>query len=221
MPRLGIVHTSFALVEPLNTLVRQMLPEDVDVVNVVDDTLLRYVRQHGVDQRLTRRMCLYFHSAVEAGADVILNACSSVGETVDVARRVVDRPILKIDEPMAELAVQTGKRIAVMATVASTLGPTVRLLQSKAKEQGKDVEITERLCDGAFDLLVAGDTNGHDRAVLEALLATAPHHDVVVLAQASMARLTPAFEGRTDVPILTSPRLAMERLRAMLDQVRS
>lgn len=98
MPRLGIVHTSFALVEPLGALARTMLPE-TELVNIVDDTLLTYVREHGVDEKLTRRMCLCFKGAVEAGADLILSACSSVGETVDVARTKIEVPILKIDEP--------------------------------------------------------------------------------------------------------------------------
>lgn len=216
MPMLGIVHTSFALVDPLNTLARQMLPDSVEIVNVVDDTLLSYARKHGVDEKLTRRMCTYFQSAAWAGADVILNACSSVGETVDVARKLIDTPILKIDEPMAEAAVAAGKRIAVHATVASTLGPTVRLLQAKAKEAGKEIEISERLCDGAFDLLVCGQTDQHDEAVSKDVLESAKDHDVVLFAQASMARLVPKLKDQISVPLLSSPALAMERLKEML-----
>ena len=49
---LGIVHTSFALVDPRNTLAREMLPDTVEIVNVVDDTLLSYAREHGVDEKL-------------------------------------------------------------------------------------------------------------------------------------------------------------------------
>jgi len=219
MARLGIIHTSFALVEPLNTLAKEMLPESVDIVNVVDDTLLSYARQHGVDSKLKRRMYTYFQSAVWAGADVILNACSSVGETVDAARELIDVPILKIDEPMAEAAVAAGKRVAVHATVASTLGPTVRLLRAKAKEAGKEIEISERLCDGAFDLLVCGQTEQHDEAVSKDVLESAADHDVIVFAQASMARLVPMLEGKVSVPLLSSPKLAMGRLNEMLRDV--
>src|SRR5262245_40041614 len=145
MPRLGIVHTSFALVEPLGALARKLLP-GTEIVNIVDDTLLPYARDHGVDEKLTRRLCHYFQSAVEAGADVILSACSSVGETVDVARTRIEVPILKIDEPMAEAAVAAGQRIAVLATVASTLGPTCRLLQAKADQLARSIELTPHLC---------------------------------------------------------------------------
>src|SRR5436309_8451930 len=99
MPRLGIVHTSFALVEPLGALAREMLPGTA-VVNIVDDTLLSYAREHGVDEQLARRMRRYFEAAEDAGVEMILNACSSVGETVDAARAQIGVPIVKIDEPM-------------------------------------------------------------------------------------------------------------------------
>src|SRR5512133_3231859 len=198
-PVLGIVHTSFALVELLNGLVKTQLP-GVKVVNVVDDTLLSYARERGVDDSLRRRMKNYFLSAADAGAQVILNACSSVGETVDAARPEVPVPILKIDEAMAAEAVRAGRRIAVLATVASTLGPTGRLLRAQAKALGREIEIDEALCDGAFDLLLAGKIEEHDRRVIEAVKKAAADHDVLVFAQASMSRLVPAVANQISVP---------------------
>jgi Asp/Glu/hydantoin racemase len=183
------------------------------VVNVVDDTLLAYAREHGVDERLRRRMRHYFLSAADAGADLILNACSSVGETVDPARAAVPVPIVKIDEAMAERAVRAGRRLAVVATVASTLGPTCRLLRAKAAAAGRDPQLTEHLCEGAFDLLLAGRTAEHDAVVTQAVVALARDHDGVVFAQASMARLEPALAAQVAGPLFTSPGLAMERLR--------
>ena len=45
----------------------------------------------------------------------------------------------------------------------------------------------------------------------------APTVDVVVLAQASMARVAEAMPpGAVPVPVLSSPRLAVERLRQVL-----
>jgi Asp/Glu/hydantoin racemase len=217
MPRLGIVHTSFALVEPLGALARKMLP-GTDIVNIVDDTLLTYVREHGVDDTLTRRMCLYFQAAVEAGADLILSACSSVGETVDVARTRIEVPILKIDEPMSEAAVAAGRRIAVLATVGSTLGPTCRLLEAMARELGGPIELGPRLCEGAFDLLIAGKTQEHDGLVAEAARRAARDHDVILFAQASMARLRPLLEPQISKPLFFSPEMAMKRVAQMLSQ---
>src|SRR4051812_20349535 len=198
-PVLGIVHTSFALVDLLNNLAKTHLP-GVKVVNVVDDTLLSYARERGVDDALRRRMKNYFNSAADAGAQVILNACSSVGETVDPARDQVPVPILKIDEAMAAKAVCAGRRIAVLATVASTLGPTGRLLRNQADALKRQIEIDEVLCEGAFDLLLAGKTDEHDRLISEAVMKAAQNHDVLVFAQASMSRLVPSFAGKISVP---------------------
>jgi Asp/Glu/hydantoin racemase len=217
-PVLGIVHTSFALVDLLNNLVKAQLP-GVKVVNVVDDTLLSYARERGVDDALRRRMKNYFNSAADAGALVILNACSSVGETVDPARDQVPVPILKIDEAMAAKAVCAGRRIAVLATVASTLGPTGRLLRKQADALKRQIEIDEVLCDGAFDLLLAGKTDEHDRRISEAVMKAAQNHDVLVFAQASMSRLVPALAGKISVPLFASPELAMGRLKEMFAEL--
>lgn len=217
-PVLGIVHTSFALVELLNNLVKAQLP-GVKVVNVVDDTLLTYARERGVDDALRRRMRNYFNSAADAGAQVILNACSSVGETVDTARDQVPVPILKIDEAMAAKAVTAGRRIAVLATVASTLGPTGRLLRKQAEALKRQIEIDEVLCDGAFDLLLAGKTDEHDRRITEAVMKAAQNHDVLVFAQASMSRLVPSLTGKISVPLFASPELAMGRLKEMFQEL--
>ena len=50
---------------------------------------------------------------------------------------------------MAEKAVATGNKIAVVATVASTLKPSCNLVESAAKDVGRKVEIIPELVDGA------------------------------------------------------------------------
>jgi hypothetical protein len=212
---LGIVHTSFALVDLLNGLARQRLP-GVGLVNIVDDTLLVYAREHGIDERLRRRMLRCFEAAAAAGADLILNACSTVGETVDSARPHLATPILKIDDAMAEQAVSLGQRIGVFATVASTLGPTAGLLQAKAAAAGRTIEMEEHLCDGCFDLLLAGKTAEHDERVTRTVLAAAPRYDVLVFAQASMSRLAPVIAPQVKPPLLASPELALQQVAAAL-----
>ncbi len=64
--KVGVVHTSFALVEPLKALAGEMLP-GIGLINIVDDTLLPYAREHGVDEKLRRRMCNYFQGRHRGG----------------------------------------------------------------------------------------------------------------------------------------------------------
>jgi Asp/Glu/hydantoin racemase len=213
--RLAIVHTSTALVETLTALAKETLP-GVGIINIVDDSLLPYAREQGVDERLRRRMLNYYNGAIDAGADAILNACSSVGEAVDAARPFIPIPLLKIDEAMAEEAVRRGQRIAVLATVESTLKPTCRLLENIARDKGREVQLTPRLCEGALDLLLAGKTEEHDRALTTTALDSVPGQEVLVLAQASMARLAPSLQEKIPIPVLSSPGLALRRIAAIL-----
>ena len=215
MQRMAIVHTNLALVTPLGELSKEMLPE-VEIVHIIDDDLLRYARRTGVDSHLTRRMCTYFQQAHDAGVDLILSACSSVGETVDIARQLVPTPILKIDEPMAYQAVERSGTVAVLATVESTLHPTCRLLERTAREAGKEIEVLRFLNDGALDYLVGGDVEKHDEMVTHIAEEAARQADVLLFAQGSMARLAPTLQKRLGKPVLSSPRAALAEAERLL-----
>lgn len=209
MKMMTIVHTNMSLVGPLGDLATEIL-RGVGITHIVDDSLLRHARQVGVDAYLVRRMCTYFEQANDGGADLILSACSSVGDTVEIAQRLVPTPILRIDEPMAIEAVGRGGVIAVLATVESTLHPTCRLLEIKAREIGRDVEIRQYLNEGALDFLIQGDMERHDSMVTEIAEEAARDADVILFAQGSMARLGPALEQTLGKPVLTSPKSAVQ-----------
>ena len=57
-------------------------------------------------------------------------------------------PLFRIDEGMAKAAVEEGNRIGVLATLCTTLVPTVDLLKRLAAEGGKDVVIDDVLVQG-------------------------------------------------------------------------
>src|SRR5690606_11227394 len=121
-------------------------------------------------------------------------------------------PVVRVDEAMTYRAVELGGRIGGAATLRATLDPTVTLIESRARRLGLEREITPQLCEGAFEAVVAGDGALHDRIVSQGLLRLAGGVDVIVLAQASMARVVDALPpGRITVPILSSPRSAVER----------
>jgi Asp/Glu/hydantoin racemase len=118
---------------------------------------------------------------------------------------------------MADLAVQTGRRIGVIATLPTTLNPTSDLVLRRAALAKKEIELTSRLVTGAFEALMAGDAATHDALVSAALRELIPQVDVIVLAQASMARVVDTLspEDRR-IPILASPPLAIDHLATVL-----
>ncbi len=221
MPKLAIIHTTPATVEPLKALVVEVIP-GVTVINFVDDSILPQLRDNGGDiSEVANRLVYYAMFAEQAGADIILEACSSVGEVVAAMQENVSVPVVRIDDAMAEQAVMRGERIGVAATLATTLAPTVRLLQQKAGQADRTVTFTPHLIDSAYQKLMAGDPAGHDHDIAAALTDLAGQTDAVVLAQASMARVIPSLPEDQQDRFLTSPLLGMQRVKATLDETGS
>ncbi|HEV2436678.1 MAG TPA: aspartate/glutamate racemase family protein [Verrucomicrobiae bacterium] len=215
--KLGLVHTSAALVPVFAQLCKAKLP-DVEVFNIADDSLVKGIMAAGsLTAQISRRVAGYLESAELAGADYILVTCSSIGPAVEAASKLIGVPVLRVDQPMADQAVQTGKRIGVIATLRTTLAPTTDLVRRRAQAAGKDIQITSRLCEGAFDALMSGDAAKHDAMVADALKNLAKQTDVIVLAQASMARVVDGLaEADKRIPILASPGIAVDYLATVL-----
>jgi Asp/Glu/hydantoin racemase len=215
--RLGLLHTSATLVPIFEQLCKTGLP-GVSVFNLVDDSLIKDVIANGrIRPPTARRVAQHVAAAEDAGADFILVTCSSIGPAVEMAATLSSVPVMRVDQPMADHAVQSARRIGVIATLPTTLEPTADLIRRRAAAIGKEVELTARLCDGAFNALMSGDAATHDAIVAAALDELLTQVDVIALAQASMARVVdhlPAAEHR--IPILASPPLAIDYLATVL-----
>jgi Asp/Glu/hydantoin racemase len=219
---LALIHTSATLVPVFQQLCKVQLP-DVTTFNIVDDSLVRAIGEKGaLTADIARRVEAYITSAEAGGADHVLVTCSSIGPAVEASEPFCSVPVLRVDLPMADEAVRTGRRIGVVATLPTTLNPTTDLVRRRAAAAGKPIELTARLCEGAFDALMAGDAAGHDRLVASVLRELAAEVDVILLAQASMARVVETLspEDRR-VPILASPPLAIAHLAKLLNPVKA
>src|SRR5262245_50110510 len=123
-PRLGLLHTSATLVPIFEQLCQAKLP-GVSVFNLVDDSLIKDVIAHGRLRPMTaRRVVQHVAAAEDADADFIMVTCSSIGRAVETAAQVATVPVLRVDQPMADRAVATARRIGVIATLPTTLEPT-------------------------------------------------------------------------------------------------
>ncbi len=215
--RVTLIHTSGVMIPVFGELCGELLPK-VDVVHMVDESLLRDIlRDNCLLKPTARRVVGHILSAAQAGADFIMVTCSSIGAAAELGRELVDVPVMRVDEPMGKLAVEKGSRVGVVATLTSTLNPTADLIRAQARAESKDVDVTARLCDGAFGAVISGDTETHDRIVASGIRELRDKVDVIVLAQASMARVVKALPAdEMTVPILSSPRPAIEHLAAVL-----
>lgn len=217
MTTLALVHTGTFLASVFTDLCRQSMP-DVDVFNIVDESLIKNtIKANQLTPQTSRRLVEYLKSAEEAGADAILVTCSSVGPAVEAAQQFINIPVLRVDTPMANKAISLGTRIGVVATLPTTLKPTVELIERQARAQGKAVEIQATLCEGAFQAVSSGDNARHDQLVAAGIRNLMPKVDVIVLAQASMARAAKSIpESERTVTILSSPELAVNSAQEVI-----
>lgn len=198
--RVGVLHTVPALVPVFQELLTERRG-DLDIVHVADGSLLSRAIASGITGDVESGIRGHLAALRDAGAAAVLVTCSSIGEAATDAAAAVGVPLVRVDEAMAGEAVARATagagRILVLATLAATLGPTSRLVQSAAA--GADVDVQAQVVADAADARAAGDLATHDRLIAEAI-AEAGDVDVIVLAQASMAT-----GAGGDPRVLTSP----------------
>ena len=210
--KVGFIHTGVAIADIFKPMIAERL-SGIATFHIVDDSLMQDFRNAGeLIPVIVRRFCKQVELAEEAGADLIIVTCSSIAPAVDIARKMTAVPLMKVDEPMAEKAVSMSDQIGVMATAKTTMGPSVKLIEDKAAEVGKQIEINTSLSSEAFDCFLRGDMDKHDQILRDAASDLKGKVGVVVLAQASMGHLAGAIQEIVGVPVLTSPPLAMDAL---------
>jgi Asp/Glu/hydantoin racemase len=213
-PTLVLVHTIPVLVTSFATWCAEQIPE-CHLLHVLDEPMLERIKRRGHgdpedDERLLEHVML----AQAIGAAGVLVTCSTVSLSVRQARRVAAIPIFAIDDAMAAEALRGGRRVALVATAATTLEPSRLLLETEAARSGRELEIVPWMVEGALPALLSGDALTHDRLVVATVREAARDADVVVLAQATMARVLPMLIDRPPpVPVLASPQLALAAVR--------
>ena len=209
--RIAFVHTVGFLVEDFRARMRAELP-DADCFHILNESLLQDLLRGAPQPLVQRRVVDQIVLASEAQPDLIVVTCSSTSPAVDIARRIVPQPILKIDDPMMAEAARRGRRIGLLCTASSTVEPSSALLRAHAADQGREVTIKTVLRPDAYQALMAGDRARHDAILHEAAAGIAGEVDVLVLAQASLAHLREPLAAQSKLPVLASPPLLMREI---------
>lgn len=188
------------------------------ILKTVDDSLIKEAIQNdGVNKSIMRRVLHNFENAHSAGADLIICACSSIGEAALAARTYIDIPIFRIDEAMIRAALHISPRIGVLASLKTTMVPTTKYVKAIAAHEGVIADVYETVAHGAYEAMKRGDTERHDELLLEAALEMKQSVDVILLAQGSMARMEARLHEAVGLPVLSSPRLCAMAVRDFLE----
>lgn len=200
--------------EPFGKVFEEKNP-DVKIYNIMDDSLLVDTRTYnGMTPTIASRMLNYAKAAEASGADGVLVTCTSVNEATKFIRPLMNIPILNIEEPVAEMAVKNGKKIGILGTIPTSPAALGRVVQEKAAELGKEIELVPVVAEGAFDVLCAGDVKKHDEMVCESLEKLAKEVDVIAFSQISMSLID---LPETEVPVYRIGESGFQKIKEMMD----
>jgi Asp/Glu/hydantoin racemase len=216
--KLGIIHAALITTRAVQKYIDEIVPE-VEVVHWVDDTIqnTNFACEPGtIPAKNYAKFVQAALSQQEYGVDLILLACSTFNRAVELARPMLDTPMLQIDRPMMDLAVRQGRRVGLLATVPTTVPSSERLLRLAAEEAGKKISVKLRLCSEAFQVLKAGNPEKHNDMLMEEIDKLSRQVDAIVMAQVSMTALEPRLI-HTRVPVYNSGRTAFNKVRDLLE----
>ena len=212
----GLIHAVIPAIEPLRAAFGQLAP-DIKLVNILDEGLVTEIERRGsLTPGLVRRLTTLVGLAEDAGAELVLLTCTAYSPVADDVQSQSDIPVLKIDELMVREALGRARKIGLVATVPAGLNMQRQLIEQIAAELGRDVELDAQLRPEAFQALSAGRRDEHDAIVLGVVEELARRNDLVMLAQASMGHLATKVPPSVSVPVLSSPTLAVEKVKEMV-----
>jgi hypothetical protein len=212
---LTFLHTSPGHIATFDALLAET-GEEVSARHIVRESLLREARARGITPQLQRRVAETVLAAFEGAGGVLVCTCSTIGACAEATGNQHSRPVIRLDRPMAERAVELGSRILVVGTLAPAIASTHELVLEVARRAGKKIAVTELMCGAAWKRYEEGDQAGYLQLVADAVCEAAAEVDVVVLAQASIADAADLC-AEVSTPILSSPRLGVEAALAALE----
>lgn len=213
--RIVLVHAVRVAMQPIEDAFRADWP-DAERVNLLDDSLsVDRAKARDLQPAMFERFRTLTDYAETIGAAGLLFTCSAFGPAIEAARAGRAFPVLKPNEAMFEDALARGARIGMVATFEPSIAPMEEEFRALAQVRRPDATLRSMFVPDAMDALDAGDGERHDRLVA-ARVAELAGCDAVLLAQFSTARAAPAVAAVLECPVLTSPRSAVDRLKAAI-----
>lgn len=214
--RIVLLHATPVAMQPIQSAFAERWPE-AEIVNLLDDGLsIDRARESELTEAMIARFVAFGTYGYRMGADGILVTCSAFGPAIDRLIEALPVPVLKPNEAMFQAAIARGGRVGMLATFRPAVGTMTEEFDEFVARAGQPASLTTVLVEDAIDLLKKGDADSHNRLVA----ARAPElagHDAIMLAHFSTSRAAAAVRAVVDVPVLTAPHAAVDRMRAMIE----
>ncbi|MGR5236000.1 amino-acid racemase [Vibrio alfacsensis] len=200
---LYFLHTSPVHIQPFSDLIADIAPA-LKVEHFADASLLdRLVA--GEEIEIIKTAVQEKVRELASQASLVVCTCSSIGSFAEslISEGV---SVQRIDRAMGDIAATHG-RVLLLAALETTIQPSLALLETSKCNRINllDTQVAE----GAWERFTNKDNQGYYHKIKTIIEQKANEYDVIVLAQASMAGAAPIAD--VDIPVLSSPRLGVER----------
>ena len=204
MNLVGLIHSTRLVIDSVHTVVTSQCP-NAEFDHIMDEGILRkLIKKKEITPEIIQWLSGMVMSAEKNGADLAVVTCSSLSPCVNEVRKQVGIPVLKIDEPMIEHAVQNAKSVGLVMTNPTTEAPSKLLFKEVSEKLNKKAALLPQLCPDAFTKLNLGDIDGHDAEVVNTVENLLAKTDVVMLAQISIARVRKYMDDSIKDRVLSS-----------------
>ena len=228
--RVGLVNGAAWIAAWSTYFGRKFLP-GAHLINVGNEAVqINFMQAHQAGQPVPPqsnidRFVSYARDLVQLSqVDVVLITCSTMNRAfpqVAAALEPYGVPVVQIDRPMMEAAVNHGGKVLVVATHGPTVENTQALLCETAAELDKEVNYAGLNIETAWYRLAEGDVEGHNQALATGIRAGLAAEEIgcVVLAQLSMSVFLLSYpdpENEFGIPVFTSGQCGFEAVRELL-----
>lgn len=214
--RIVLLHATPVAMQPIQIAFAARWPQ-AEIVNLLDDGLsIDRAREAELSEAMIERFVAFGRYGHRMGADGILVTCSAFGPAIDRLIEALPIPVLKPNEAMFQAAIAQGRRVGMLATFGPSVGTMTDEFDEFVAPLAERPTLTTVLVDDAIDLLKRGDVDAHNRLIA----ARAPElagQDAIMLAHFSTSRAAEAVRAVVDVPVLTAPDAAVDRMRVMVE----
>ncbi len=213
--RLALIHATRLAIDPIVCACESAWP-DVEHISILDESLSidRSQDDHLTDALSDRIIALCRH-AESLGSDGVLYTCSAFGAAIEKAARTSDIPVLKPNEAMFEKAISLGERI----TMIYTFPPAVAGMEQEFRDYAELCQSSARVlsvyAEGAREAVEQGDIARHNEVIAHTV-SQVNDADVILLAHFSMASALSDAMAITNVPVLSSPATAVEKIKSLI-----
>ena len=136
MSLVGAIHTTRLVIDPVHQSIAAS-SQDLQVNHVLDEGILRRLATLGrITPEITDWLTQMVSTTQDIGAELAVVSCSSLSPCVNEVRGRLDIPVLKVDEPMVEYAVQHADRIGLVMTNPTTETPSQMLFTEVTRKLG-------------------------------------------------------------------------------------